>query len=120
MMRQVLLSFLIANTYAASGNITFGNYYDSNCTDMFALAELDTSLACSGGCYTDRKNASFCDSGSNFTCLADRVEYTQHIGVENCSGGMFDRSVTVHTSCMAGRSHQGTIYNKLVDYTGQC
>ena len=90
-------------------------------TALRAVAHLDTSLPCSGGCYKDKSNKTFCNSASNFTCFSDRVEYTQHVGVEDCSAHAI---LTVHTSvqtaCTQSKNHEGVIYNQLVNYSGGC
>ena len=102
-------------------NITFNNCYDQNCSTTFTTAHLDPHLPCSGGCYVDKSNKTFCDSASNFRCFPDRVEYTQHVGVENCSArALLTVNTSVHIVCTEAKNHQGVIYNRLVNYSGSC
>jgi hypothetical protein len=99
--------------------VKVNNCYDKDCTTSFATAHLDTSLPCSGGCYTDKANETFCDSASNFTCFPDRIEYTQHVGVKDCSAGaIMTVHTSVHTKCTQSKNHEGIIYNQLVNYSG--
>eukprot|EP00656_Telonema_subtile_P042004 TRINITY_DN4738_c0_g1_i2.p2 TRINITY_DN4738_c0_g1~~TRINITY_DN4738_c0_g1_i2.p2 ORF type:complete len:119 (-),score=33.38 TRINITY_DN4738_c0_g1_i2:119-475(-) len=117
MTKLALLISLLCLAVGSAQMVSFGNYYDANCTELFATAELNTSMSCSGGCYTDKQNLTFCNTGSGFRCLPDRIEYTQHVQSKDC-GGDHAVNVTVHTTCMPGRSHQGTIYNMMLNYTG--
>ena len=103
------------------GIVVFRNCYDAHCNSTFATARLDTSLPCSGGCYKDKSNRTFCDSASNFRCLPDRIEYTQHVGVDDCSAGaLLTVNTSVHTACTQSKNHEGVIFNQLVNYTGGC
>ena len=104
-----------------NGVVVFRNCYDAHCNSTFATAHLDTSLPCSGGCYKDKSNRTFCDSASNFRCLPDRIEYTQHVGVDDCSAGaLLTVNTSVHTACTQSKNHEGVIFNQLVNYTGSC
>ena len=67
----------------------------------------------------DKANKTFCDSASSFRCFADRIEYTQHVGVDDCSAGaILTVNTSVHIKCTQSRNHEGVIYHKLVNYSG--
>ena len=103
--------------------VFFKVYEDKDCTKEMMkdnLANMTVSDACFVGSYIDPNGKNQTNANANFSCERDRIYWTQYPGVSTCSppSGALCINATLSTSCEMVRTHMGTTYQKLVNFSG--
>jgi hypothetical protein len=88
--------------------------------------DIDTAKSCTSYSYVDSKGVTTVGSQNNIRCYADKVVYDKYPFSSKCSAKdsvYHGQQVTEYNhaipldGCLVAPSHEGNVYEKLVDYT---